>query len=240
MFAASALAFLAWWPQGGAQAFGVALAVLVAACPCAFALAVPATLSSAVDALARRGVLVLGADALERLANVDAVLLDKTGTLTCGRPVLQSVDLYRGTREDALRIAAALEQDSRHPLAAAFAGSALPSAMSERVLHAGLGVEGAQDGRHYRLGRADFAVGQGDDGAIWLGCEGAPLARFIVADPLRDDAGAALARLQAFGVSVEVASGDGAEAVAQACASLGIADWRARLSTDVSASSAPG
>ena len=230
MFAASALAFLAWWPQGGAHAFGVALAVLVAACPCAFALAVPATLSSAADALARRGVLVLGADALERLADVDAVLFDKTGTLTRGQPVLQAVDLHGGTREDALQIAAALEQDSRHPIAAAFAGPA--SSMTDRVLHAGLGVEGAQDGRRYRLGRADFAVGQADDGAIWLGCEGVPLARFLIADPLRDDAADALARLHALGVSVEVASGDGTQAVARACDSLGIADWRARLSPD--------
>ena len=228
MFAASTLAFLAWWPQGGAQAFGVALAVLVAACPCAFALALPATLSSAVDALARRGVLVLGADALERLADVDAVLLDKTGTLTRGHSMLQSVDVFRGTREDALRIAAALEQDSRHPIAAAFPGALFT--MTDRVLHAGLGVEGAQGDRRYRLGRADFAAGEVDDGALWLGRDGEPLARFVVADPLRDDAAAAVARLRELGVSVEVASGDGADAVAQACTSLGIAHWRARLS----------
>ncbi len=230
MFAASALAFLAWWPQGGERAFGIALAVLVAACPCAFALAVPATLSSAVDALARRGVLVLGADALERLAGVEAVLLDKTGTLTRGRPVLQAVELLRGTREDALQLASALEQDSRHPIAAAFAGPALP--MTDRVLHAGLGVEGVHAGQVYRLGRADFAVGRDDDGAIWLGCGRAPLARLVVADPLRDDAAAALARLQALGITVEVASGDGSEAVARACATLGVVDWRARLSPD--------
>ncbi len=240
MFAASALAFLAWWPQGGGQAFSVALAVLVAACPCALALAVPATLSSAVDAQARHGVLVLGPDALERLADADTVLLDKTGTLTRGRPTLQSVDLqaadpqsvdlHRGTNADALRIAASLEQDSRHPIAAAFDGPV--TAMVDRVLHPGLGVEAMQDGRRYRLGRADFAAGQADDGAIWLGCDGTPMARFVIADPLRDDAGAALARLQSLGVHVEVASGDGADAVAQACATLGIADWRARLSPD--------
>jgi Cu2+-exporting ATPase len=228
MFAASALAALAWWPQGGAQAFAVGLAVLVAACPCALALAVPATLSSAVDALARRGVLVLGADALERLADVDTVLLDKTGTLTRGRPALATVECFDATtRDHALELAAALERDSRHPLAAAFAGAAAP--LDAQRLLPGLGVEGWRDGARHRLGRADFAAGHTDDGAVWLAREGRALARFTFTDPLRDDAREVVAAMRALGLAVTVASGDAPDAVAAACAQAGVADARARL-----------
>jgi Cu2+-exporting ATPase len=280
MFAASVLAFAAWWPQGGERAFAVALAVLVAACPCALALAVPATRSAAMDALARRGVLVLGGDALERLAGVDTVVLDKTGTLTEGRPVLQRIDVLDAawSRTEVLAIAAALERDNHHPIAAAFADAqadmpGAPRATSEPhvrpaprgdhggdgggdagvALHTlqlvpGRGVAAVDAAGHaWRLGHAAFATGiegaggagQGgaggaDDGAVWLGCDGMAVARFVLADRLRDDAGATLARLHALGLRLVLASGDGHEAVAHAAGQLGLGagDVHARLDPD--------
>jgi Cu2+-exporting ATPase len=201
--------------------------VLVAACPCALALAVPATLSAASDALARRGVLVLGVDAIEGLAKVDTVLFDKTGTLTEGTPRLRAMQSF-APEEDVLALAAGLELDSRHPLARAFdSGAAID--VSARLLHPGRGVEGSRDGARLRLGRADFAAGGVDDDALWLGREGHALARFEVEHALRADARETIAALQAQGLRVQVASGDAADAVARTCNELGIEDWESRL-----------
>jgi Cu2+-exporting ATPase len=227
MFAAALLTFLWWLPRGAGVAFPIALSVLVAACPCALALAVPATISSAVGALAARGLLVPGVDALERLAEVDTVLFDKTGTLTRGAPrLLAGQSFVDGV--DVQALAAGLEADSRHPLARAFAG-ANALEFSARRLQPGEGVEGWHGGQRYRLGRAGFAVARADDGALWLGREGEALARFEVADATRADAAATIARLRAAGLHLQVASGDGSEAVSQTCAALGLADWRARM-----------
>ena len=227
MFAAALAAFAWWLPHGAGHAFPIALAVLVAACPCALALAVPATLSAAADALARRGVLALGADAIEGLAKVDTVLFDKTGTLTEGTPRLRSMQPFTED-EDVLALAAGLELDSRHPIARAFASGAAVE-VGERQLHPGRGVEGRREGARLRLGRADFAAGRVDDDALWLGREGTALARFEIEHPLREDAAATVARLQAQGLRVQVASGDAADAVARTCAQLGIEDWESRL-----------
>ncbi len=232
MFALALAAFAFWWPLDGGRAFAVALAVLVAACPCALSLAVPAALSAANDALACRGVLVLGADALARLADVDTVLLDKTGTLTQGQPTLVRTDTFDGRDEfEALAVAAALQRDNRHPLAQAFAQP--PSVeMTNQCLHPGFGVEGRHAGHGYRLGRADFACGNSDDGALWLSEDGRALARFELADPLRSDAAATMSRLRALDLTLQVASGDAEPAVGSICAELGIDDYRARQSPE--------
>jgi Cu2+-exporting ATPase len=227
MFGA-AIATYAWWlPHGAGHAFPIALAVLVAACPCALALAVPATLSAAADALARRGVLVLGADAIEALARVDTVLFDKTGTLTEGAPRLRAMQDF-APGEDVLALAAGLELDSRHPLARAFAAHA-PAEIGARLLHPGRGVEGYRDGARLRLGRGDFAVGGVDDDALWLGRDGTPLARFEIDHALREDAAETVARLRGLGLRVQVASGDATDAVARTCTQLGIEEWASRL-----------
>jgi Cu2+-exporting ATPase len=227
MFGAAVATFFWWLPLGAGHAFPIALAVLVAACPCALALAVPATLSAAADAMARRGVLALGADAIERLAKVDTVLFDKTGTLTESAPRLRALQAFVPD-EDVLALAAGLELDSRHPLARAFAAGA-PIEVNARVLHPGRGVEGYRAGARLRLGRADFAAGRVDDDALWLGRNGEALARFEIEHELRADAGEAVSRLRALGLHVQVASGDAADAVARACTQLGIDDWESRL-----------
>ncbi|MDZ7809746.1 MAG: HAD family hydrolase [Arhodomonas sp.] len=105
-----------WWWHRPDMAFEIALAVLVATCPCALSLATPTGLVAATSAMARRGLLVACTDALEVLVRVDRVVLDKTGTLTTGEPTIRGVDTNGGlSRERALALAAALEAHSEHP-----------------------------------------------------------------------------------------------------------------------------
>ena len=232
LFVVAALVFFAWWQFAPERAFEVALAVLVVSCPCALSLAVPAALATAHGTLARMGVLALGADALESLARADTVVMDKTGTLTTGRPALASAAAFDGGDVAPwLRIAAALEQDAGHPIALAFARRDVAPAQGVRATP-GQGVEGIVDGRRYRLGRADFAAARADDGALWLGDGASAFARFTLSDPLRADAGAAIAALRALGVAPRILSGDGVEAVASAAHALGVETQAARQSPE--------
>ncbi len=122
------ITFAAWLIAAHSLPLALAntVAVLVIACPCAMGLAVPAALTVAVGRGAQLGVLFKGGEALERLAHLDVIVLDKTGTLTVGRPVLEAVHSLRRTRDedDLLRIAAAAEERSNHPLAHAIVDAA--------------------------------------------------------------------------------------------------------------------
>ena len=230
LLAAATAAGWAWFQPE--RAFEVTLAVLVISCPCALSLAIPAALSAAHAALARHGLLGLRADALDALAGADTIVLDKTGTLSIGRPRLAATSLLGAL--DAARagaIAAALEAGSGHPLERAFAApDAVPAA--DRRTHPGLGIEGVVDGRRWRLGRADFAAGEVDDGALWLGDGVRAEARFTIEDPLRPEAAAAIAALQAQGLAVELLSGDAPGPVAAAAVAMGGLPWRARQSPE--------
>ena len=222
-----------WWPSGHGHAFAIGLAVLVAACPCALSLAVPAALSAANDALARAGILILGENALERLTQVDTVLFDKTGTLTEGRPEIRSMQTFGDIAGDrAYDIASALEHGSGHPLAGMFASDRVGIAMQAIRIEPGRGLEGNMDGEIFRLGRADFAADRPDDGALWLGKAGVALARFEIRDRVRADAADALAHLRAFGLDVQLLSGDAETAVRDVAGELGIVEFRARQSPE--------
>lgn len=230
----AAVAVYAWWRvHDPDRAFEVVLALLVVSCPCALSLAVPAALATAHGALARIGVLAVRPEALERLAQATDVVFDKTGTLGDSQPRLLSVDALRGLAErDALRIAAALERDSSHPLRAAFADvDDAPVAAGVRAV-AGLGVEGDVDGVHWRLGQAAFATGGEDDGAIWLGNDQGAQARFVVAEGERPDARVALEALRGLGLRLHLSSGDGARAVQAFAARMGIAEPLSRQSPE--------
>jgi Cu2+-exporting ATPase len=209
------------------------IAVLVVACPCALSLAAPAVVAAANTALARLGLLPISATALEQLTEVRHVLLDKTGTLTTGRPEIQVRVLRAGESESALlAIAAALERGSSHPLALAFRNHEQAAVQAAQIREtAGQGVEGFVEGRHYRLGRAEFTgadtaaadgVGLADDQGL--------LAEFAIHDAVRPDARAAVDALRGLGLSTEIASGDAQAAVARVARELGIAEWQARLS----------
>jgi Cu2+-exporting ATPase len=220
--------------HGWEAALTAAIAVLIITCPCALALAVPAVQVVATSRLFRHGVLLKAADGLERLADIDTVILDKTGTLTLGEPrLLEAAAVPDGV----LSQAAALALHSRHPYARAVVHAARTRGIAPPVIEgvreiAGAGLVAARDGRELRLGAAAHC---GVDGAaaatrsLWfrLG-EAAPVA-LPLDDPLRSDARATIEALHRRGYAVEILSGDRAEAVAAAARETGIASWRAAL-----------
>jgi Cu2+-exporting ATPase len=201
--------------------------VLIITCPCALALAVPVVQVVASARLLRSGVLLLAPTALERLAKVDHVVLDKTGTLTLGRP-----ELVEGSRDkEALRIAASLAANSRHPLAQALVRAVPDAAPLEGVIEqSGLGLQR----NDLRLGSARFCgvADAADDGRseLWLARPGAQPERFAFADRLRPDAAEAVAALHRAGLTVELLSGDRPAAVARTAAEAGVSEWRAETS----------
>lgn len=232
----SAVAVYAFWRwYDPAQAFEVTLAVLVVSCPCALSLAIPSALAAAHGALSKIGVLSVGRDALDRLARVDTVVFDKTGTLTDGQPEIAHITLPPGSMladsGQALAIAAALERDSRHPLARAFQSHAEPAGQVATQVRQipGQGIEGDIAGQHWRLGRAAFAAsGEEDAQGLWLGQGDTAQAVFHLRERLRRDAAAAVRALQAQGMDTLLCSGDGAAAVASLAAEVGIAEHAAR------------
>lgn len=226
---ATLVVYLGWRVYDPARAFEVTLALLVISCPCALSLAVPAALAAAHGALARLGVLAVRDNALDRLAQVTDIVFDKTGTLSDGRPGLSRIDCFGGyTESQVLSIAAALERDSGHPLAAAFEGVAdAPLAVEVRAV-AGRGIEGIVDGHRWRLGEAGFAAAAADDGLVWLGDGERAIARFGIEESQRTDARSAIDALRGLGLTVHLSSGDGAGPVQRFAGQVGIsqAHWR--------------
>ncbi|GAB3096193.1 heavy metal translocating P-type ATPase [Lysobacter terrae] len=233
LLATATLTFFAWRMHDPARAFEVALALLVISCPCALSLSVPAALAAANGALAKLGVLPLRADALDRLARIDDIVFDKTGTLSDGRPQLRRVETFDGMpTQEALGIARALERDSGHPLAHAFAdavrGTGVDVVADEVIAHPGQGIEGRIGDRRWRLGTAGFACVGEDDGAIWLGDGHFAHAFFEIHERARGDAPAALHSLREIGIGLHLSSGDAGDAVRRFAAELPIDDARAR------------
>ncbi|WP_312164510.1 heavy metal translocating P-type ATPase [Phenylobacterium sp.] len=226
---AAALTFAGGWMLGlgPREALLRAVAVLIITCPCALGLAAPAVQVTASARLFRRGVLVKSGAALERIAEVDHVIFDKTGVLTEGRPEL--IDPIPA----AVAMAAPLARASAHPLSRALAAHAGPTLLAEDVVEtAGQGIEGRIGGRRARLGRAAFvgvAGAPSSETELWFGFEGDTKVRFVFADQLRSDAAQTIAALKARGLTVEVLSGDIAAAVDKAAQAAGVAERRAGL-----------
>jgi Cu2+-exporting ATPase len=215
---------------GVREALMRAVAVLIITCPCALGLAAPAVQISASARLFRRGVLVKSGAALERLAEVDHVVFDKTGVLTEGRPQLVDADPAEVAR------AAPLGRASAHPLASALAAEAGMGLVADGVVEtAGLGVEGLIDGRRARLGRAEFVGVSGRPGSeteLWFAILGETPVRFAFSDQLRPDAAATIAALASRGLTLEILSGDLAGPVGRAAEAAGVPRWRAGLSPE--------
>lgn len=252
-------AFLAWYAFGPEPRLSFALiaamSVLIIACPCALGLATPMSIMVAVGRGARDGVLVKDATALERLSRIDTLVVDKTGTLTEGRPELVHVIPVKGVDEGfALAVAAALERHSEHPIAAAIARGATERGARQLDATAfravtGQGVAGDVGGRPAFLGNEKLLVGNGievDDKlrgllteqaasgrtAVLVAHEGRALGVVSVADRIKPGAREAIAELGRLGVSVIMATGD-AEATAKAVArDLGLDDVRAGMSPE--------
>ena len=227
------------------------VSVVVIACPCALGLATPLAVLLATGLASARGILLKGGDALERAARCGEAVLDKTGTVTRGRPELREVaPLHRAVgRDEALRLAAALERGSEHSLARAVLEAERrlppgrdPSASGFRAV-AGHGVEALVDGERALLGSRAFlaeagvavpvggaaaaAEGRGET-VVWLARGGRLLAFLAVADPIRPEAERAVRALESLGMAVTVASGDARATTAAVAAALGVA-YRAEL-----------
>lgn len=227
----------AWWLKHDiAMLFPATLAVLVISCPCALSLATPAAIASSSRALLELGVLLTRGAALEILSSVDTIVFDKTGTLTTGSPSIVNTVLnpHRDTydRENVLRIAAALEADSSHPVSKAFADIQASHGVASDVTHHGNGVEGRVGNTWYRLGNATFArldetQFADDDGGLWLCDESGWIARFDLDDGLRDATVDTISALRARGLELIILSGDHRQPVASVAARTGINSWYA-------------
>jgi Cu2+-exporting ATPase len=202
-----------------------AVAVLIITCPCALGLAVPAVQVIASGRLLRKGVLLKSATALERLAEVDTLVLDKTGTLTVGHLVL---DRARRLDPAALELAASLAGASRHPLARALCRAAPGVAVAEAVEEVpGRGLRCGD----VRLGSRSWcgidAPGELAGPELWLARPGQPPVVFTFSDRLRADAREVTGRLRAQGYALELLSGDRPPAVAAVANELGLERWQA-------------
>jgi heavy metal translocating P-type ATPase len=254
----AALSFVLWaiWGPAPALAYGLlaGVSVLIIACPCALGLATPMSVQVGIGKAASVGVLIRSAEALERMERVDTLVLDKTGTLTLGKPRVVAVLPTSGTAEDELlRLAASLEQASEHPIAAAIVASArernlpLESPAEFRAL-AGQGVRGLVAGRTVMLGNAALMRTQGiapgalvaaDDlratGAtvVFVATDDQLAGMIAVADPIKPTTKAALEALRHEGLRIVMLTGDNrrtAEAVAR---ELGMAEiWADVLPAD--------
>ncbi len=209
-----------------------AIAVLIVTCPCALGLAVPAVQVAAVSRLLRGGVLVKSGDALERLAEVDHVVLDKTGTLTLGRPVLLNAgEVMAGD----LQLAAGLAATSRHPLAEALVRAAGPVPLLKAEVREvpGAGLVAEHPDGELRLGSAAHVgatdPGDGSESLLWLRRPEGRLVCFRFQDELRPDAVEAIAALKAQGLSLELLSGDRPAVAAEVAGTLGIERWRGNV-----------
>ncbi len=247
------VAFVVWSLVGPApaliHALVAAVSVLIIACPCALGLATPMSIMTATGRGARAGVLIRDAEALERFAGVDTLVVDKTGTLTEGRPRLtEVVAATAGGERELLTLAAALEKGSEHPLAEAIVAGAteqglrLPDARDFNAV-VGMGVEGRIDGRQVALGnkammdRLNIPLGDMEAKAIALQQEGktamyvasdtAILGLVAVADPIKATTEEAIRKLHDLGLTIIMATGDNERTARAVAARLNIDDVRA-------------
>ena len=240
--------FVGWWSFGGdfAEALVNAVAVLVIACPCALGLATPTAIMVGTGQGARAGILVKNAEALERAEKISVLGVDKTGTLTRGEPVVTDLLPLALGSDEALRLAAGLEQGSEHPLARAILqraqspNIALPKLSDFRAVP-GKGVEGSVDGRKLQLGAPEWfsdielpldqvtALQSSGKTVVVLVESGIALALLAIADPLRETSRAAVARLKSMGLRVVMLTGDNAATAAAIAAEAGIDDFRAGI-----------
>jgi Cu+-exporting ATPase len=262
--ACAAFSFVLWGLLGPEPSwvYGLvnAVAVLIIACPCALGLATPMSVMVGMGRAAQWGILVKNAEALESLARVDTLVVDKTGTLTVGKPVLQQVLVAEGfamSEEQLLQLAASLEHQSEHPLAAAIVAGA--EARGLRLVNVagfssttGGGVEGVVSGRAVFIGQVEFLKRKGvvktaalgvlvakvqphqEQGqtAVFVAVDGQLAGAFVVADPIKPSTPEALAKLREMGIKIVMLTGDQPATAAAVAASLGLEDFEAGVTPE--------
>jgi P-type Cu+ transporter len=248
VLAASVLTFVFWMWLGAeprlAYAIVNAVAVLIIACPCALGLATPMSIMVGVGRGAKEGVLVKNAEALERLEKVTTLVMDKTGTLTEGKPKLVDVLPIGIDVKEFLKLAASLEQGSEHPLASAIVkgakdqGVGLEAVKDFRSVTAG-GVAGTVAGRSVMVGKPDFlrsekitglealeasAARLQEDGktAMFVAIDGRPAGLLAVADPIKATTAEAIKELHALGIKLVMLTGDNRRTAAAVAGQLGL------------------
>lgn len=260
VIAVAAVAFVVWFLVGPEPRFShaliVAVAVLIIACPCALGLATPISIKVGVGRGAAHGVLIKNAEALERMQQVDTLVVDKTGTLTEGRPAVTAIEVADPeglSADEVLRLAAAVERSSEHPLARAIVEAAqarhlvLPE-VTDFDSPVGKGVVGTVGDQRIRLGSATFLAGEHVDAAplagvaeqlrstgataIFLAIEDHVAAVFAIADPVKATTPQALTDLAAQGVEVVMLTGDNRTTAEAVAASLGISKVEAEVLPD--------
>ncbi|KAF0104149.1 MAG: Cu2+-exporting ATPase [Rhodospirillaceae bacterium] len=248
VIAVSVIAFAAWSIWGPSPAFSYALvaavSVLIIACPCALGLATPMSIMVGVGRGAAAGILIRNAEALERLEKVDTLVVDKTGTLTLGKPTLSAVEALGGLPEDEiLRLAASLERGSEHPIGAAIQAGAQARGISTVSVEgfaspAGKGVSGTVGGRRLLLGNAAFLREAGVDVAtadakadalrldgatvVLLAVDGLAEGLLSVSDPVKETTPEALKRLREAGLHIVMLTGDNRRSATAVAGRLGI------------------
>jgi Cu+-exporting ATPase len=254
----SVAAFIVWNLFGPAPplAHGLvnAIAVLIIACPCALGLATPMSIMVGTGRGAQAGVLVRNAEALELMEKIDTLVVDKTGTLTLGKPKLVAVEAADGfDQPEVLRLAAALERGSEHPLAAAIVEGAQERAIqlpesSDFQSHTGKGVTGTIEGRKVALGNAALMSESGIEattleakadqlrsqgaGVMFAAIDGKLAGLLVVADPVKDSAADAVAELQRDGIRVVMLTGDNRRTAQAIARRVGIDEIMAEVLPD--------
>ena len=241
VIAAAAVTFALWFALGPEPRFIFALvsavSVLIIACPCALGLATPVSVVTAIGRGAQAGIIVRDAGALERLASIDTLLMDKTGTLTLGKPRVAAVAVRAGFSEaDALRLAASAESSSEHPLARALVAEALTRGLalapaSAFVSEPGVGVSAQVDGCRVDVGRDPAPGDSGDEATrIQVSIDRVPAAIISLRDEVRPGSLAAVRALQALGLKVVMITGDREAPARRVATELGLDDVHAQVS----------
>jgi Cu+-exporting ATPase len=252
----AATTFAAWAWLGPEPRFAYALvnsvAVLIVACPCALGLATPMSIMVAIGRAAQLGILIRDAEALERLEKIDTLAIDKTGTLTEGKPRLVQVAVAPGFNEnEALQLAASVESASEHPLAAAILAGAKKRNLTLTPVRefeslTGQGVRGQVSGRKVFVGRIEFVGATAPEylmaqaaelrregcTVFFVGVDGAAAGLLAVTDPIKSTTPNAIAALHRLGIKIVMLTGDNAETAAQVAKKLGLDQVQAGLTPE--------
>ena len=238
--AVAVVTFIGWWlwSDNFTLALVNAVAVLVIACPCALGLATPTAIMVGTGLGAKAGILIRNAQALELAEKINVLAVDKTGTLTQGKPQVIDVKVGAGgTASEVLKIAASLEQGSTHPLATALVAEAKARGLAldtpqDVTAEPGKGISGTVAGKMVRVGSPDWLgvpASETQGSQIAVAIDGKVAGIIAVADPLRETSKAAVARLQKLGVEVVMLTGDNAATAAEIARQAGVTRYEANV-----------